>query len=152
MSTNRQNIMNAFKSIIDGITDPVTSEAVVKYSKINKVTPVDLEVTPFPACFIYMPEQVREMSSAQDAVIGNNLVTWRNNAIIEMWVDGTAEHDAETSLGYLQKTFERSFRLNDTVCYARLMKIETFTIDMDKEITGVFLSFDLVFRHDRYVP
>ena len=150
-TTNRQDILAAFKSILDGIVD-ISGNTVIKYSEINKVSGVDLEATPFPACFIYMPEQVRDQSSAQDAVIGNNLVTWRNTAVIEMWVDGSSDFDAETALGYLQKTFERNFRLNDTACFATLLKIETFTIDMDKEITGVFLSFNLVFRHDRFTP
>lgn len=144
----RTTILDNTKSVLEGILDD--GERVIKQVETNKISSIDLRTAVFPAAFIYLDAQNRITESRDEAVIGNDTVSWRGNLVIEFWVDG--RNDIEGILAVIQTAMEENYRLNSVCAYSRLLNIEHYIIDVDKEVQAMSLNYEIIFRHDRFSP
>jgi len=137
--TKRQSIINRLKTIVK----QVKSLEVVETDKLSSIK---LNSVPLPAAFIYGGNETRVEN--ENAIIGYE--TWLWDVYIEVWT--VFDVDVEDILKDVHTLVYNDYTLGGYAVIADRIGAEIFTVDPEKDIAGILISYRVLYRHVRGTP
>ena len=135
--TLRQNILAQFKTNIEGITS-----IGLEHVEINRSTPVDLDVVPFPACFIYSGPE--ELADAAEQVVTRETYKWEVK--LEFWLK-EGDVSEEFVLGEVHKTMFADYTLGNNAARSQRIGSAFQIADHDRAIRAMQITYVVIYRH-----
>jgi hypothetical protein len=138
MASKRSAILNKLKTVIE---DNVSS---VKSVEVERVVPVDIEVTPTPAVFIYSGnESVVSRGSRTFGAIGKE--TWEWEIHIEVW---GISSDMEQLLVDIHSAIMSNYTLGGLAAYTRRISVVHDIIEPTKDLKAMILTYAVVYTYN----
>lgn len=142
MTTVRQNILTSFSTIMSGITD-----IGFQHVEVNRSTPVDLEVTPFPACFIYSGDEQK----AEDKMQVVLYETFKWTVELEIWLrDGSLGE--EEILGLVHEAVFADYTHSGNAVSSSRSGSKIFIIEHERSLRAIRIPYEVIYRHRRGQP
>lgn len=133
----RQKILTGFKEILEDI-DTIS----LNHVEINRSTPVDLDIVPFPACFIYSGPE--ELAADEEQVVGHETFKWE--VVIEAWLK-EGDVSEEYLLGEVHKAIFADYTLGGNAAYSRRIGSQFQVLDPDRAMRAMRINYVVTYRH-----
>jgi len=134
--SKRQLILDYIKTRLSGLS-------ALKHVELNRVTPVDLETTPYPCVFVYSGTEVRLTDDR--AVIGQE--NWQWNITLEVWAKD--DTDLEDLLRVIHEEMYNHYTLDGNAVYSVRIGSDMFTVDPSRYLKGMTVDYMVIYRHEK---
>lgn len=134
--SKRQLMLDYIKSRLESLSD-------FKHVELNRVTPVDLETTPYPCAFVY--SGVENRLTDDRAVIGQE--NWQWNITIEIWAKN--DTDLEDLLKVVHEEMFAHYNLDGNAVYSVRTGSDMFTVDPSRFLKGMTVDYMVIYRHEK---
>jgi hypothetical protein len=128
--TTRQSIL---ANIVSELQDIVQLESVTA----EEVTISDIDTVPMPAAFVVAGPETR----IEDGTLGYE--TWSWDVVIEIW----ARTNLEELLGLVHSKLYEDYSRGSYALETTRVGADIYTIEADKHLNGLSLTFRILYRH-----
>lgn len=139
MSTKRQTILTAIKTILEGIVDGSGNRR-FPHVEVSRIPPTRLDVVPYPAVFVYSDREMR----VEDERAVNRQETWEWYITLEVWA---YDKDMEDLLDYIHTAMYANYKFTNTAEWSDRMSVDFFTIDPLQRLEAMAISYRVIYRH-----